>query len=265
VDQIRALRFDAKRAAKKQRLQDDPTMQAHRRLRLARRLAGYVSTTDAAAETGLKRTTLSAHETGQNSISQKMARLYGQAFGVSPAWLLTGETPSGYPLETERRLPHLVNSFDEADREAREALADWIKPVKRQIETITEPPASKVQFEKNQTETVPEISGRNVFRCIEEGSFSEIFSEQAWSFPKGYLAEVLGAASPSVVIISPSVDLALPHRGERLIVDTSARVRLPDRLYVWVNKIGRFWTNDGSEVDADWLMVGWVCGRIGRT
>jgi hypothetical protein len=44
---------------------------AHRRLRLARRLTGHLSTTDAAVTTGLKRTTLSAHETGQNAISER--------------------------------------------------------------------------------------------------------------------------------------------------------------------------------------------------
>jgi hypothetical protein len=128
---VRAARFEMRRAAKKERAASDPVASANRRLRLARRLAGHLSTTNASEATGLKRTTLSAHETGQNAISEKMAQLYGEAFGADGRWLRTGDLPSGYPSEIERRLPALVETYGQSDGNARADLESLFPLVKK--------------------------------------------------------------------------------------------------------------------------------------
>src|SRR5271154_1300047 len=101
---------------------NDPAASSCRRLRLARRLAGFGSTTAAAKATGLMRTTLSAHETGQNLVSDKMARLYGEAFGVSAQWLTTGRLPSGYAPGIERQLASIIDTYGESDKVAMASL-----------------------------------------------------------------------------------------------------------------------------------------------
>ena len=62
------------------------------RLRSARQQAGHRSARAAALRLGIAPSTYSAHENGQNDFGPDAARLYARAFGVSAAWLLTGDT-----------------------------------------------------------------------------------------------------------------------------------------------------------------------------
>ncbi len=63
------------------------------RLRSARAKAGFSSARKAALRFGWSVSTYSAHENGQNRFDPESAKVYGRAFGVSAAWLLTGEEP----------------------------------------------------------------------------------------------------------------------------------------------------------------------------
>lgn len=61
------------------------------RLKKARAEAGFASARSAAIHFGWNVSTYSAHEGGANGLSASTARQYGVSFGVSAAWLLTGE------------------------------------------------------------------------------------------------------------------------------------------------------------------------------
>jgi len=61
------------------------------RLKLARVFAGYRTASDALRRFGWKGSTYRAHENGQNNYDAEIARIYGLAYGVGAAWLLTGE------------------------------------------------------------------------------------------------------------------------------------------------------------------------------
>lgn len=61
------------------------------RLKWAREKAGYPSARQAALKLNLPPSTYSAHENGQNDFHTEDAELYGKAYKVRPAWLLTGE------------------------------------------------------------------------------------------------------------------------------------------------------------------------------
>jgi len=61
------------------------------RLRIARKNAGYQNYREAAEAFGWVTNTYKSHENGVRGLKLPMARKYGKAFKVSPAWLLTGE------------------------------------------------------------------------------------------------------------------------------------------------------------------------------
>jgi len=66
------------------------------RLQDARRQAGYPTAREAAAAFGWNPNTYKSHENGKRGIKRAMAERYGRAYGVSPAWLLTGENPPDF-------------------------------------------------------------------------------------------------------------------------------------------------------------------------
>jgi len=72
------------------------------RLKLARIDAGFQTAADAAQRLRVKAPTYYGHENGSRTFQLADAKLYGQLFGVSPYWLLTGEGPkSGGPIRGE--------------------------------------------------------------------------------------------------------------------------------------------------------------------
>lgn len=63
----------------------------HNRLKTARINAGFKTASAAIERFHWKDAAYRAHERGQNPFKAKDAKVYGLAYGVSPAWLLTGE------------------------------------------------------------------------------------------------------------------------------------------------------------------------------
>lgn len=63
----------------------------HERLKEARLKAGYRTATAAIDACGWASSTYRAHENGQNGFKINHAKNYGEAYGVSPSWLLLGE------------------------------------------------------------------------------------------------------------------------------------------------------------------------------
>ena len=63
----------------------------HDRLKEARLRAGYKTATSAIESCGWNNSTYRAHENGQNGFKTHDAKQYGDAYGVSPSWLLLGE------------------------------------------------------------------------------------------------------------------------------------------------------------------------------
>jgi len=71
-------------------------LEPHQRLGLARTKAGYETAADAARAFGWSPITYRAHESGLRGLRRDAAGRYAAAFGVSEAWLLTGEgAPAG--------------------------------------------------------------------------------------------------------------------------------------------------------------------------
>lgn len=62
------------------------------RLRHAREAAGYKTATAAVEHFNWPSSTYRAHENGQNNYTPAIAEKYGNAYGISPAWLLLGDS-----------------------------------------------------------------------------------------------------------------------------------------------------------------------------
>jgi SOS-response transcriptional repressor LexA len=78
------------------------------RLQNARRHAGYLSAREASAALGWNANTYKSHENGQRGIKREMAERYGRAYGVSPAWILTGENPPDFVRSNQKlRIPNV--------------------------------------------------------------------------------------------------------------------------------------------------------------
>lgn len=65
------------------------------RLARARADGGFASVRAAARHLGLPASTCHGHENGRNNISERVARMYGLAYGADIAWLMTGVPPAG--------------------------------------------------------------------------------------------------------------------------------------------------------------------------
>lgn len=65
------------------------------RLARARVDGGFVSVRAAARHLGLPASTCYGHENGRNNISERVARMYGLAYGADIAWLMTGVPSAG--------------------------------------------------------------------------------------------------------------------------------------------------------------------------
>ncbi len=272
VDPVRATQFKNKIERKAELAKSDPAASSGRRLRLARRLAGFRSTTAAAATTGLMRTTLSAHETGQNSLSEKMALLYAEAFRVSADWLTTGKLPSGYPWDIEQQLPSIIETYGELDKDAMEALSHLLPATSLPPEEVRKvsPPVRPKAEKDIKTDMVPEISARHLFRGLVSGDLADVPHEHMWSFPHRYVTEVLGGNLPTTVIVALGSRVKELHRGDRIIVDMSARVAVAGGTFVLVNQHGNFDLIEPKEGEglvsvppqSGWRIFGKRIGRV---
>jgi len=75
------------------------------RLRQARIDAGYTTMSAAAEQFGWKVSTYGGHENGSRGIKTRDIQKYAAAFGVSPAWLLTGSRGAAASIERPAAAP----------------------------------------------------------------------------------------------------------------------------------------------------------------
>lgn len=87
------------------------------RLRKAREQAGFASAADAARRFHWNLSTYRSHENGQTPVPPKSARTYSAAFGVSGAWLLTGQNP--------KAVSEIQRKYDDLEPEDQETLLKW--------------------------------------------------------------------------------------------------------------------------------------------
>lgn len=65
------------------------------RLKLARKVRGFVSSYDFGSTFGFVPSTLASHEAGNNPVNERMMQAYAEALTLSSSWLARGDFPSG--------------------------------------------------------------------------------------------------------------------------------------------------------------------------
>jgi len=213
-----------------------PRHAAGKRVRLARRLAGFGSVTAAAKYFGFPRTTLNGRETGQNSVSPTAARLYALAFGADATWIAEGTLPSGYSREIESQLDALIGLHAASEAQARRKLKGFMVPHGDPHDVavaMRRPKSASPRKEKG--DRVPEIAADQVRRLAEEGLGEKTRSSGLWTFPPGYLSETMGCDPRGAAIVAAPHDVGPNRRFDRLVIDTRARTPVVGSSYLVVD------------------------------
>lgn len=234
VDEARRARFDLRIKAAV-----PPELGPAGRLRAARRLAGYRSTRDAAAAVGTNRTTLAAHEAGQNQIPRAAAIRYGHAFAVEPEWLLSGKPPSGLPREAEAELQEILKMHRNPEGQAFARFGHLARKTPPELRIAADEPSGggrSAPATAVDGDVVREYSPRALFLKLvgEPGALHAA----SWTLPKGYLVQIYGCDPATTVLVSVPEPLPRAAAGARLLIDTGV-LEPPEALVAIVSEDGR--------------------------
>lgn len=98
------------------------------RLRQAREARGFPDAKAAAKFFGWIYDTYAQHENGNRGIRRDVAERYGKAYGVSPAWLLTGEGARIATVPARSRRPQPQPGLRQDERERLDRLLTSLSP-----------------------------------------------------------------------------------------------------------------------------------------
>ena len=197
------------------------------RLRQARLDAGFTSAAKAADALGLKSSSYAAHENGQNGFDAEHAKRYGRKFGVSAAWLLTGENgdhkrvPIGHEFEPDPAFDDHPTIGSETGR--RGIPADGIA----QIDVTGGMGGGGV------TVVNPGVPGKHGMTFAAENI------RDYWRLP-GEILAALGLRAGDIAIIPVQGDsmTSTLAEGDFVFVDTRHRLPSPDGIYALTDEFG---------------------------
>jgi hypothetical protein len=274
VDPIRVDKYLARAKHEELRLRDDPAEWGFLRLRVARRLAGFRTVTDAADHIGLARSTLASHEAGQNRISREAATIYSTIFGIHADWLLTGALPSGFDPNIERVLNRLIQLHHAPEGVARKQFPSPRRSPPASVPE-TPPAATEAKPRHEDGDLVPEFSPETLLRWLGDDHrpyLSGAPAQRTWRFPAGFLSGSMSCDPAYAVVVVAAQNSMGSRRGDRIVVDTSARSALPGGIYALIGGDGMIYT---VLIDADrpietelyprrsWWIIGKACGIVG--
>jgi len=264
VDRGRVAKYAARAKHVEESMQNDPAEWSFARLRAARRLAAFWSVKEAAEYLGLSRTTVAAHESGQNRISADLAKFYGDAFGVREEWLRTGKLPSGYPSEVEALLNQLMELHAVSEGTAQKQFPSAFCWRPNRFSVPTKPKGGEKQSLPPIGDVVPEFATGALFRAISHGGTIDVSSlepERTWWFPEKYLHDAWSCDPASAIIVVAGDSTSTSTRGDRILVDIATRLPLQGKLYA---VLGRNGVRTVFAPAGDGPIIGRACGLIGR-
>jgi hypothetical protein len=262
------------RVEEQSRSSEEPDYARGRRLRLARRLAGFRTAAAGALAAGVHRSTLNGAERGLLGFEVPKARTYAAVFGCEPGWLLAGDLPSGYPPAIEAKLSGLLEDHDRDEADAASRLPPY-RPVSRpgrMPKTRPRSPPPQVSGAP-----LPEYEIQGLVRLLTESEGkARPATLPGWSMPRPFLEEVLRAdASGCVLVAVPKevqADGLAIEAGDRLVVDTSA-VDVFSAVYALAHEgvlivadartdEGRRLANDASLRRQGMVLIGQIVGTV---
>lgn len=241
-----------------------------RRLRLARRMAGYSSVLAAAEALPVVRSTLSAHETGQNALSPETADFYAKAFGCSARWLADGTLPSGLSASAEGNLKTLLDLHDQPESVVCEALLELRGRSRlRRVEQPGLYPRPRRHSSSPGRGFIPYVSAVDLYRARRDGKPTRAIAGRSFGFPQSFLSDVMGCDGKTAVVLAPSPDKE--GRSERLLLDCNFGVPNDADRYATIRANGVVEIVDGRLADErskagpdGWIVAGRVCAVFAR-
>jgi hypothetical protein len=190
---------------------------AGRRLMLSRRLAGFDTPTQAAEFYGWGVQNYYGHESGRRSIPRQTADKYGLAFGVSPAWLLRGEAPSGLSSGLRStELDAIAERFASSNSENFPGEMLQLASADRRADTEIVSQFSSTSYRRKAPAKALSSEG-DVLEVVREGLDSS--ANRAWGFPPAFLSQAWGITSDNLRMVGLTEDAAGVAAGDRILVD----------------------------------------------
>lgn len=231
------------------------------RLKLARKVRGFVSSYDFGSAFGFVPSTLASHEAGNNPVNERMMEAYAEALTLSPSWLARGDFPSGLG-EAADRLIGSVKSLAEIDPAYLARIAEAAPP----------PDFDKVKelLSASKMRRAPGSSEEDEIYEVEPASIVQALGAarrlRTWKLPKGLLQTLFDASPSETVIVALDRPIEGMAQGDRVFVDTSCRDWTAAGEFAFCGADGRVFLarhSDGSATSGG-VLIGRVVGRLLR-
>lgn len=231
------------------------------RLKLARKVRGFVSSYDFSGAYGFVPSTLGSHEAGNNPVNERMMEAYAEALTVSASWLARGEFPSGLG-EVADRLMGSVKSLAEIDPAYLARIAEAAPPpdfdkVKKLLSTSKKrrAPGSSEEDEIYEVEPASIVQTLGAARRL-----------RTWKLPQGLLQTLFDASPSETVILALDRPIESMTQGDRLFVDTSRRDWTAAGEFAFCDTDGRVFLakHSGRSATSGGVLIGRVVGRLLR-
>ncbi|TWI76482.1 hypothetical protein IQ16_00723 [Bradyrhizobium huanghuaihaiense] len=231
------------------------------RLKLARKVRGFVSAYDFSVASGIVQSTVGSHEAGNSPVNDRMAEAYAEALGISVSWLARGALPSGLGEDADKIIAAApsLSALDAA-----------------YLARIAEPgPAFdrdkvKLLVAAAKAHRAPATSEEDEIHEVEASSIVQSMASarrlRTWKIPKGLLQTLFDAPPSDTVILALDRPIQGMMQGDRLFVDTSRRDWMAGGEFAFCGADGRIFLakHSGGPATSEGSLIGRVVGRLLR-
>lgn len=230
------------------------------RLKLCRKVRGFISSYDLSAAYGFVPSTLASHEAGNNPVSERMMEAYAEALMVSKSWLARGDFPSGLGDGADQLIGS-AKSLAEIDPAYLARIAEGApSPDFDKVKELLS--ASKVRRAPGSSEEdeIYEVEPASIVRNI--GAARRL---RTWKLPNGLLQTLFNAMPSETIILALDRPIGGMTQGDRVFVDASRRDGIGGGEFAFCDADGRVFLAKFSDRSAmSGVLIGRVVGRLLR-
>lgn len=231
------------------------------RLKLARKVRGFVSSYDFGGAFGFVPSTLASHEAGNNTVNERMLEAYAEALTVSTTWLARGEFPSGLG-EVADRLIGSVKSLAEIDPAYLARIAESAPPPDfDKVRKLLSASKMRRAAGSSEEDEIYEVEPASILQTL--GAARRL---RTWKLPKGLLQTLFDASPSATVILALDRPIEGMTQGDRVFVDTSRRDWTAGGEFAFCGADVRVFLARHSDRSAtpEGVLIGRVVGRLLR-
>lgn len=199
---------------------------AARRLGVARRMAAFVTASEACRHFKFVRSTYGGHEYGDEPLPRSWADIYGTAFGVDPGWLLTGAEPSRLPSEVAQAVREAEAGASEVRAPSGETYRTWHSMGVEAMLTRRSDPGRRGDMMTVATMVRAQrlarandaLAGKDMI-VVEASGDTRPSRRETWGIPRAFLAHC-GSGDATDLVMIPATDLdASAGPADRVVLE----------------------------------------------